>query len=139
MGVKIIFENADFSANAISPEFISVQSSDDWTGWLCNYNGGTTAQQNASWSTAFYEIPDGAASVYLTGAVSQDGKFGVSLISDYNTASHTYTNVAVNIEAMKDDYYLNKKELSLASYPTAKYVMWCRVASSGLPVVEVLE
>ena len=139
MGVKVIFKNADFSENAISPEYMNIPAAADWAGWLCNYNGGTSAQQNASWSTAFFEIPEGATEVYLSGAVSADGKFGVSLVSEYNTSNHTYTNVAVNVEAEKSDYYLVKKKLDLSSHPTAKYVMWCRIGSTGVPTVEVME
>ena len=99
MGVKLVFKNADFSANGIAPEYLSIPASADWTGWLCNYNGGTTAQQNAGWDTAFFAIPDGASEVFLTGHVDDQGRYGVSLVSGYNSSNHTYTNVAVNIEA----------------------------------------
>lgn len=138
MGVKLIFKNADFSENGIAPEFLPLPVSADWDGWLCNYNGGTTAQQNASWSTAFYPIPEGATKVYLSGWVDSASRFGVSLVSSFDTATHTYTNVAINLED-ESSVALNRKELDISSYPTAKYVMWCRVKANGVPTVEVKE
>ena len=138
MGIKLVFKNADFSENGIAPEYMEIPVSADWEGWLCNYNGGTTAQQNASWSTAFFAIPEGATAVYLSGYVDSEDRFGVSLVSDYNTTNHTYTNVAINLEASSASA-LAREELDLSSYPTAKYVMWCRIGSTGVPTVEVLE
>lgn len=139
MGVKLIFKDADFSANGIAPDYASISVDTDWTGWLCNSEPNRVAQQNASWNTAFYPIPEGATKVYLSGSIAAG--YGVSLISDYNTSSHTYTNVAPNIVLGPTASATNitRQELDISAYPNAKYVMWCRVASTGVPTVEVME
>lgn len=139
MGVKVIFKDVDFSANSITLEYVGVPAETDWAGWLCNYEPNRTAQQNASWNTAFYPIPEGVTKVYLSGYIAAG--YGVSLVSDYNTASHVYTNVAPNIVlgSTSSATEITRQELDISAYPNAKYVMWCRIASTGVPEVEILE
>lgn len=139
MGVKIIFKDADFSADGIAPDYASLPVDIDWVGWLCNNEPNRVAEQNASWNTAFYLIPEGVTKVYLSGYVAAG--YGVSLVSDYNTTSHAYTNVAPNIVlgASASATTITRQELDISAYPNAKYVMWSRVASTGVPNVEILE
>ena len=138
MGVKVIFKDADFSANGIASDYASIPASADWEGWLCNYDSNKAAQENSSWSTAFFEIPAGATKVYLTGSVGP--KYGVSLVSSFNTTNHTFTGATDNLRLLDPAGYLTPRdELDLSLYPNAKYVMWSRVKSTGLPTVEIME
>lgn len=137
MGVKLIFKDADFSANGIAPDYASISVDTDWTGWLCNFDSNKAAQQNSAWSTAFFEIPAGTTKIYLSGGVGSS--YGVSLVSSYNTTNHTFTDATDNLRTLNPAGYLTRNELDLSSYPNAKYVMWCRVDSTGVPTVEVME
>lgn len=138
MGVKVIFKDADFSANGIAPDYASIPVDADWDGWLCNQDNSKVAQNNASWSTAFFEIPAGATKVYLTGSVGKS--YGVSLVSSFDTTNHSFTGATDNLRLLDPAGYLTpRNELDITSYPDAKYVMWCRVKTMGLPTVEVME
>lgn len=129
MGVRVVYKNVDFSANKIPAEFQEVSPEALWSGWLCNYGSSNEAQQNASWSTMIFKIPEGADKVYMSGAVDNYENFGISLISEYNTSAHTYTNVAKNI--IVNAGVINRREIDLSSYSGAKYVMWCYISTAA--------
>ena len=125
MGVRVVYKGVDFSANKLPAEFQEVSPEVVWEGWLCNYNSSNEAQQNQSWSTRIFKIPEGVDKVYISGKVDEYPSFGISLISDYNNSTHAYTNVAKNI--LVNAGTVNRREIDLSDYSGAKYVMWCYI------------
>ena len=120
--MKVVYKNADFSANGIGTDVIELQKDRLYVDVICNFSQ-DNAVAMSGFSSVFYKIPLSADKMYFSGSIKG---VGLAIVDNvvYGDELATYTNVQKNIIPSSSELVTYEDEEIDVSQYQGKWILW---------------